>query len=225
MAEQSSVFDMIGPVMIGPSSSHTAGVVRIGRVARKILGRQPESAEITFYNSFSRTYEGHGSDRAIVAGLMDYKTDDIRIKTAFDEAKNIGFAYTFKSMGNSLTMHPNTVKIRATVEGETVEVFGESRGGGVIKITNVNGFSSGFNADLHTLIITAEDKRGSIAFIANILSNSECNIANMSVNRKGKSDLACLFIEADSGLDKLTIEYLNHLSWVKKVIYIPDIDF
>ncbi|PIQ47765.1 MAG: L-serine ammonia-lyase, iron-sulfur-dependent, subunit beta [Cytophagales bacterium CG12_big_fil_rev_8_21_14_0_65_40_12] len=225
MAEQSSVFDMIGPVMIGPSSSHTAGVVRIGRVARKILGRQPETAEITFYNSFARTYEGHGSDRAIIAGLMDFKTDDIRIKTAFEEAEKIGFQYTFKSMGNSLTMHPNTVKIRATSEGETIEVIGESRGGGVIKIMNVNGFSTGFNADLHTLIITAEDRRGAIAFIANVLANSECNIANMSVNRKGKSDMACHCIEADSGMDKLTIEYLNHLSWVKKVIYIPDIDF
>jgi L-serine dehydratase len=225
MAEQSSVFDMIGPVMIGPSSSHTAGVVRIGRVARKILGRQAESAEITFYNSFARTYEGHGSDRAIIAGLMDFKTDDTRIKTAFEEAEKINFQYTFRSMGNSLTMHPNTVKIKATSQGETIEVIGESRGGGVIKIMNVNGFSTGFNADLHTLIITAEDRRGSIAFIANVLANSECNIANMSVNRKGKSDLACHCIEADSGLDKLTIEYLNHLSWVKKVIYIPDIDF
>uniref|UniRef100_UPI004047C487 L-serine ammonia-lyase, iron-sulfur-dependent subunit beta n=1 Tax=Roseivirga sp. TaxID=1964215 RepID=UPI004047C487 len=217
MAEQSSVFDMIGPVMIGPSSSHTAGVVRIGRVARKILGRQPETAEITFYNSFARTYEGHGSDRAIIAGLMDFKTDDIRIKSAFEEAEKIGFQYTFKSIGNSLTMHPNTVKIRATSEGETIEVVGESRGGGVIKIMNVNGFSTGFNAYLHTLIITAEDRRGALAFIANVLANSECNIANMSVNRKGKSDLACHCIEADSGLDKLTIEYLNHLSWVKKV--------
>jgi L-serine dehydratase len=225
MAEQSSVFDMIGPVMIGPSSSHTAGVVRIGRVARKILGRQAETAEITFYNSFARTYEGHGSDKAIVAGLMDFKTDDIRIKTAFEEAEKIGFQYTFKSMGNSLTMHPNTVKIKASAQGDSIEVIGESRGGGVIKIMSVNGFSTGFNADLHTLIITAEDRRGSIAFISNVLANSECNIAHMSVNRKGKSDLACHCIEADSGLDKLTIEYLNHLSWVKKVIYIPDIDF
>ncbi|WP_339606179.1 L-serine ammonia-lyase, iron-sulfur-dependent subunit beta [uncultured Roseivirga sp.] len=225
MAEQSSVFDMIGPVMIGPSSSHTAGVVRIGRVARKILGCQPETAEITFYNSFARTYEGHGSDRAIVAGLLDFKTDDARIKTSFDEAEKAGFTYTFRSVGNSLTMHPNTVKIRATAKEETIEVIGESRGGGVIKVVSVNGFSTGFNANLHTLIITAEDRKGAIAFIANILANSECNIANMSVNRKGKSDMACHCIEADSGLDKITIEYLNHLSWVKKVIYIPDIDF
>ena len=90
MAEQSSVFDMIGPIMIGPSSSHTAGVVRIGRVARKFLGGTPIHADITFYNSFARTYEGHGSDRAITAGLLDYKTDDARIKTAFQEAETAG---------------------------------------------------------------------------------------------------------------------------------------
>ena len=90
MVERSSVFDMIGPVMIGPSSSHTAGVVRIGRTARKILGKQPEEATITFFNSFARTYEGHGSDRAIVAGLLDYKTDDKRIKEAFEHAAKEG---------------------------------------------------------------------------------------------------------------------------------------
>ena len=112
MAEQSSVFDMIGPVMIGPSSSHTAGVVRIGRVARKILGSAATSAEITFYNSFARTYEGHGSDRAIIAGILDFQTDDTRIKTAFDEASNVGLRFHFRSVGNASTMHPNTVKVK-----------------------------------------------------------------------------------------------------------------
>src|SRR5690554_1990777 len=103
MAERSSVFDMIGPVMIGPSSSHTAGVVRIARVAIKILGSIPNEAEITFYNSFARTYEGHGSDRAIVGGLLNFKTDDKRIKTAFDHAKEQGLKYVFKSVGNAST--------------------------------------------------------------------------------------------------------------------------
>src|SRR5690606_30669792 len=97
MAEKSSVFDMIGPVMIGPSSSHTAGVVRIGRVARRLLGSQPEQADIVFYNSFARTYAGHGSDRAIIAGLLDYKTDDKRIKEALDIAPVEGLAFSFKS--------------------------------------------------------------------------------------------------------------------------------
>src|SRR5690606_15067353 len=101
MAEKSSVFDMIGPVMIGPSSSHTAGVVRIGRVARRLLGTRPEQADITFYNSFARTYEGHGSDRAIIAGLLDYKTDDKRIKDALEIAPRESLSYSFKSVGNA----------------------------------------------------------------------------------------------------------------------------
>ena len=225
MAEQSSVFDMIGPVMIGPSSSHTAGVVRIGRVARKFLGAPVERAEITFYNSFARTYEGHGSDRAIVAGLLDFKTDDTRIKTAFDEAEKAGITFQFRSMGNASTMHPNTVKVVAMADGKKVTVVGESRGGGVIKITEVDGFTSHFNANLHTLMITANDKKGAIAFIASILANEDCNIATMSVTRKGKNDLACHFIETDSAIVSSTLDYLRSLSWVRKVTFIPDIEF
>jgi L-serine dehydratase len=224
MVERSSVFDMIGPVMIGPSSSHTAGVVRIGRTARKILGRQPEEATITFFNSFARTYEGHGSDRAIVAGLLDYKTDDKRIKEAFEHAAKEGLKYSFKSVGNALTRHPNTVKLDLKAGEKAVQVIGESRGGGLIKITEVNGFSSGFTANLHTIIITASDTKGSIAYIANILSHDDCNIATMTVSRKGKNDLACLIIEMDSGLKAISLEYLRNLDWVKEVIYIPDID-
>ncbi|WP_416865885.1 MAG: L-serine ammonia-lyase, iron-sulfur-dependent subunit beta [Imperialibacter sp.] len=224
MVERSSVFDMIGPVMIGPSSSHTAGVVRIGRTARKILGKQPEEATITFFNSFARTYEGHGSDRAIVAGLLDYKTDDKRIKEAFEHAAKEGLKYNFKSVGNALTRHPNTVKLDLKAGEKTVQVIGESRGGGLIKITEVNGFSSGFTANLHTIIITASDTKGSIAYIANILSHDDCNIATMTVSRKGKNDLACLIIEMDSGLKAISLEYLRNLDWVKEVIYIPDID-
>lgn len=225
MAEQSSVFDMIGPVMIGPSSSHTAGVVRIGRVARKILGKNPESGEITFYNSFARTYEGHGSDRAIIAGLLDFKTDDERIRNAFDHAEEAGFQFKFRSVGNANTMHPNTVKVLVSAGEKKVEVIGESRGGGVIKVVGVNGFGVGFNANLTTMILMANDKKGAIAFIATILANDECNIASMSVNRKGKNDQACHVIEMDSKPPQITIDYLKHLTWINEVIFIPDIDF
>ncbi|MEM8894966.1 MAG: L-serine ammonia-lyase, iron-sulfur-dependent subunit beta [Bacteroidota bacterium] len=224
MAERSSVFDMIGPVMIGPSSSHTAGVVRIGRVGVRVLGGVPDEAKITFYNSFARTYEGHGSDRAIVAGLLDYMTDDKRIKTAFDEAKIAGFKYSFRSVGNASTMHPNTVKLELLKEDRSITLTGESRGGGLIKIVEVNGFDSIFTASAHTMIITAEDVKGSIAFITGILSNDECNIATMTVSRKGKNDLACLILEMDSGPEKLTVDYLRNLKWVKDIIYIPDIE-
>jgi L-serine dehydratase len=224
MPEKSSIFDMIGPIMIGPSSSHTAGVVRIGRAALKLLGSKPEEAEIIFYNSFASTYEGHGSDRAIIAGLLDYKTDDLRIKDALDIAVKEGLHYKFKSIVNASTYHPNTIRLMLKQGDAKVEVLGESRGGGLINIAEVNGFKADFSTNLHTLIITADDIKGSIAFIANVLAHDDCNIATMSVSRKGKHDVACLVIEMDSGLKAVTIEYLKSLNWIKDLIYIPDID-
>lgn len=214
---------MIGPVMIGPSSSHTAGVVRIGRAARKVLGSQPQFAEITFYNSFARTYEGHGSDRAIIAGLLDYLTDDTRIKTSLEEAQNAGLTFHFKSVGNASTLHPNTVKVLIRNADREIEVVGESKGGGLINIAEVNGFKADFNTSLHTAIIFADDVKGSVAFIASVLAHDGCNIATMSVSRKGKNDLACLVFEMDSGLKPVTLNYLQSLSWVNEIIYIPDI--
>lgn len=223
MPEKSSVFDMIGPIMIGPSSSHTAGVVRIARASVAILGGIPDAAEITFYNSFARTYEGHGSDRAIIAGLMDFKPDDKRIKEALDIAKERGLKYHFRSVGNASTLHPNSIKLRLTKGERVMEILGESRGGGLINIAEVNGFKADFSASLHTIIIFADDVKGSIAFIANVLAHDDCNIATMSVSRKGKHDMACLVIEMDSGIKDVTFAYLNSLSWVKEVIYIPEI--
>lgn len=215
---------MIGPVMIGPSSSHTAGVVRIARAALKLLGSRPDSAEIIFYNSFARTYEGHGSDRAIIAGLLDFKTDDKRIKDALEIAQQEGLIYHFKSIGNASALHPNTIRLSLKKGNKVIDVVGESKGGGVINIAEVNGFKADFSANLHTMIITASDVRGSIAFIANVLAHDDCNIATMSVSRKGKNDLACLVIEMDSGLKPVTLAYIQSLSWVKEVIYVPDID-
>lgn len=224
MAEKSSIFDMIGPVMIGPSSSHTAGVVRIGRAAIRILGCAPETAEITFYNSFARTYEGHGSDRAVIAGLLDYKTDDVRIKEAFTQAEEAGLKYTFRSIGNASAMHPNTIKLNLACGDKVVEVVGQSRGGGVIRIVEVDGFPTDFSANLHTLIVEASDVQGSIAFIANVIAHDDCNIATMTVSRKGKNQIARQFIEMDSGLKPITLEYIRQLSWIKHITYIPNID-
>ena len=224
MTERSGVFDMIGPVMIGPSSSHTGGVVRIGRVARRILGDMPIEATITFYNSFARTYEGHGSNRAILAGLMDYETDDRRIKDALTIAEQSGLKYSFRSIGSASTFHPNTVKIEAEVKDKKVEIIGESRGGGVIRIKEVNGFHANFTASSHTLIFEADDVPGSIAFITDVLSRDDCNIATMTVSRDGKAGRACLILEMDSSLQDLTLQYLSNLKWVRKVINIPNID-
>ncbi len=223
MPEKSSIFDMIGPIMIGPSSSHTAGVLRISKIAVKILGAIPDNAEITFYNSFARTYEGHGSDRAILAGLMDFDTDDKRIREAIEIANQTGLKYHFKSVGNASTLHPNSIRLVISKGERTVEVLGESKGGGVINIAEVNGFKADFSASLRTLIIFADDIKGSIAFIANVLAHDDCNIATMSVSRKGKNDLACQVIEMDSSMKPVTFEYLKSLNWVKEVINIPAI--
>lgn len=224
MSEKSSVFDMIGPVMIGPSSSHTAGVVRIAKAAIKVLGGIPDNSEITFYNSFARTYEGHGSDRAILAGLMDFETDDKRIKESIEIATQKGLKYHFKSVGNASTLHPNSIRLKLTKGNKQIEVLGESKGGGIINIAEVNGFKADFSANLHTVIIFAGDVKGSVAFIANVIAHDDCNIATMSVSRKGKNDIACLVIEMDSGIKPVTFEYLKSLSWVNEVIYIPDIN-
>ncbi|HSF54041.1 MAG TPA: L-serine ammonia-lyase, iron-sulfur-dependent subunit beta [Algoriphagus sp.] len=224
MANKSSVFDMIGPVMIGPSSSHTAGVVRIARAAIRILGGTPDEASITFYNSFARTYEGHGSDRAILGGLMDFKTDDPKIKNALEIAAERGLNYKFKSIGNSSIHHPNTIKLNLR-KGETqIEVVGESLGGGVINIAEVDGFVANFSAHNHTLIIKAEDISGAIAFISGVIAQEKTNIAAMSVSRKGKHDIACHVIEMDSGIREITTLYLKSLPWISQLIYIPDID-
>ena len=222
--ERSSVFDMIGPVMIGPSSSHTAGVVRIGRAGVRILGQVPKKAHITFYNSFARTYQGHGSDRAIIAGLMDFKTDDVRIKTSLDIAKENELLFEFKSIGNASTRHPNTVKLDLEHDDKTVELVGESLGGGVINISEVNGFHASFSANAHTLIVFADDIPGSIAFVSDVISQDDCNIATMTVSRKGKNDLACQILEMDSGLKPITLEYLRNLRWIHDLIYIPNIE-
>ncbi len=223
MPEKSSVFDMIGPVMIGPSSSHTAGVVRIARAGVKLLGGLPEEADITFYNSFARTYEGHGSDRAILAGLMDFATDDARIKEAIELAARQGLRYHFKSVGNASTLHPNSIRLNLKRGSKTIEVLGESKGGGMINIAEVNGFRADFTTNQHTLIAFADDVKGTIAFVASVLANENCNIATMSVSRKGKNDLACQVIEMDSGIRPVTFQYLQSLSWMKELIYIPEI--
>jgi L-serine dehydratase len=224
MANKSSVFDMIGPVMIGPSSSHTAGVVRIARAAVRLLGGVPDEAEITFYNSFARTYEGHGSDRAILGGLMDFKTDDSRIKNAIEIAEEKGLKYKFKSIGNSSIHHPNTIKLNLKKGARQIEVVGESLGGGVINIAELDGFTANFSAQNHTLVIKAGDISGAIAFISGVIAQEKTNIATMSVSRKGKNDVACHVIEMDSGIREITTEYLKSLPWIFELIYIPDID-
>ena len=223
MSSRSSIFDMIGPIMIGPSSSHTAGVVRIGMVVHRLLGATPERATITFYNSFARTYEGHGSDRAIMAGLQGMETDDGRIRTSLDLAQEKGIDFSFKAVTNASALHPNTIKVEAWAGDQAVNVVGISRGGGLVSIIEMDGFRCNFTAQRHTLVITAHDIPGSISFVATVLSHETCNIATMTVDRRGRSDLAKLVLEVDSEIRQVTVDFIRSQHWIEGVVYIPDI--
>ena len=222
MPERSSIFDMIGPVMIGPSSSHTGGVARIGRVARRLFGALPEEVEITFFNSFARTYEGHGSDRAILAGLLDMKPDDERLRNSPELAAQADLKYQMRAVLNASALHPNSIRVVMRASDRKMNVLGISRGGGLIAIVEIDGFSCHFSAQQPTLIITARDQPGSVAFIASVITHEDCNIATMSVIRSGKNDIAKLVIELDSPIRDLSLAYLKSLSWVMDVIWLPD---
>ena len=205
---------MIGPVMIGPSSSHTAGVAKIGLLSHNLFGCIPDKATIIFYNSFATTYKGHGSDKAIIGGLLGMKPDNAGIRTALEYAVEKGLNFSFEMIGNASQYHPNTIEIKMDGSNGLLQVLGESLGGGVINIAAVDGFKAGFNGDLPTLMINAKDERGVIAFVSDVLAHDGCNIASMMVSRQQRQGMARHFIEMDSTPQDLTLQYLQSLPWI-----------
>lgn len=214
---------MVGPIMIGPSSSHTAGVVRIGRVGHFYLGGTPQDVTVTFFNSFATTYEGHGSDRALLAGLMGFLPDDERIRDAKTIATERGIRVVWQRVLSAPKAHPNTVKVEARLGPGAIELLGVSRGGGLITVEEVDGFHANFTGQLHTLIVRAEDTRGSIAFITDIISHDGVNIATMTVSRRSRHDEACLVLEMDEPIRPVSVDYIKHLAWVKEVVLLPPV--
>ena len=188
-----NVFDIIGPIMIGPSSSHTAGAVKLGNVARILLGKPPVKASITLYGSFAKTGKGHGTDKALLAGINGYTMDDVRIRTIFDECS---FEYSFKFAENS-DYHPNTAVIELTDGEITITMRGASLGAGRVEIQEVDGMTVSFNGDYNTLIIFHHDRKGIIGEITTWLSENGVNIAFMKVFRLDKDDKAVSVIETD----------------------------
>lgn len=211
-----SVFDIIGPVMIGPSSSHTAGAARIGRVARDLFGRQPQWAHIHLYGSFAETYKGHGTDVAIVGGLLDYDTDDERIKTAFVEAEVAGLTFTFIPE-TAHTEHPNTTRIVMGDDAGEMSVVGISIGGGKIEISEVNGFKLHLTGGLPTILVVHDDRAGCIANVANCLAMHDVNIGHMEVSRIERGLTALMVIEVDQNVDDRIIEQLSYIPNITKV--------
>ena len=216
MSEQPSIFDILGPIMIGPSSSHTAGASRIGYVARQLLRDEPRKAIITLYNSFAKTHKGHGTDKAIIGGILGFGPDDDRIRHSEELARKEGLEWEFKFRGDSVRFHSNTARVKLVGKnGGTVEVVGASLGGGRIKIQEIEGFSVDFNAQTFTLVIIADDVPGSIQHISGAIAEKRVNIANMFVSRN--ETLANMVIELDQTVDEQTLQRIESFSWVKFV--------
>lgn len=195
-----NIFDIIGPVMIGPSSSHTAGAVRLGRVANKIMdGAQPERVTITLSGSFARTCKGHGTDRALIAGILGYHSWDAEVRDALELAKERGLNYEFVCE-DIPGAHPNTAKIHFTLnDGSEGEILGASVGGGNIRVDEVNGMHVEFDGDRNTILILHWDRPGVIASVTQLLraSHPDANIAGFRLSRRERGGLAIMTIEMD----------------------------
>ena len=193
-----SVFDVMGPNMIGPSSSHTAGAARIALLARKLLTGSLKKVEFTLYGSFAKTYHGHGTDRALLGGIMGFATDDVRIRDSFQIATDNGIEYSFIPNNVETDVHPNTVDILMVNEkGQEMTIRGESLGGGKARLCRINGVEVDFTGEYSTLIVIQQDKPGVIAHITNCLSEMNVNIAYMKLYREEKGCTAYSIVESD----------------------------
>jgi L-serine dehydratase len=213
------VFSIIGPSMIGPSSSHTAGAVRLGRTARQVAGGLPEEADIYFYGSFADTYRGHGTDLAIAAGLLNYDTDDSRIRDALSLAEASGLSVRYHTE-HKLGVHPNTAMILLKRGERDIRITGCSIGGGNIEIVNVNQFDVKFTAIYPTLLIFHDDRPGMIAKMTEVLKEAHVNISYMEVDRKSRNGDVLTVIEIDEVIQSKVITRIESLPNVKQVCVI-----
>jgi len=204
-----SVFDIIGPVMIGPSSSHTAGAARIGKAARDLLGAEPTWAKIHLYESFAKTYKGHGTDYALAGGLLGFETDDTRMSEALDLAKSRGLEIEFIE-DTAAVDHPNTARLIIGNESEQVELVGISIGGGKVEIIELNGFVLRLSGNHPAILVMHNDRFGAIASVTNILAKHEINIGHMEVNRKDVGKEALMVIETDQNLNDDVLQELEN---------------
>ena len=196
-----SAFDVMGPNMIGPSSSHTAGAARIAFLARKMLNGTLKKVQFTLYGSFAKTYHGHGTDRALLGGIMGFTTDDMRIRNSFEIAENEGIAFTFQPDEEETDVHPNTVDIHMVNKaGQEMTVRGESLGGGKVRISRINKVQVDFTGEYSAVIVIQKDRPGVVAHITKALSDRNVNIAFMRLFREGKGNIAYTIVESDGHL-------------------------
>ena len=218
-----NVFDIIGPVMIGPSSSHTAGAVRLGRVVNKLIDRRTlKRVEITLSGSFAQTYKGHGTDRALLAGIMGYHSYSPEIRDALAIAKDRGIEYTF-IQEDIKGAHPNTARIRYFLEdGGEGSMQGASVGGGNILVNQIDGMNVNFNGENNTILVTHQDKPGVIAAVTQLMhwEYADLNISNFHLSRQSKGGEAIMTIEIDGQPPENLIPAIRKIQYVSNAILI-----
>ena len=215
-----NIFDIMGPIMVGPSSSHTAGAARMGRVARHLLGSRPVRAEILLHGSFAATGAGHGTDRAIVAGLLDMAPDHPDIPRSFQLAQEAGMEISIHA-AELRDAHPNTAILNLTNDlGRTLSVSASSLGGGRIRVNSIDGLEAAFSGDLPTLIIRNEDRPGIVSEVSYALSRHGANIATMQLYRDRRGGLAVMVIECDEPLRMELRRELTGLDGVVRCTYL-----
>lgn len=212
-----SILDIIGPVMVGPSSSHTAGACRLGLLARGLVGGTPTRALLELHGSFARTGEGHGTDKALVGGLMGFRPDDERLRDALDIMEREGLDYRFEktTLGEEADTHPNTVRISLERGDRRAVMQGSSLGAGRILVTRIDGFPVEVTGNLHTIVLVAEDVKGSVARIAQLLADEDLNIATLRLSRKERGGDAFMVIEIDDVPGEAVRDAVRALPWVR----------
>ena len=218
-----SVFDVLGPIMVGPSSSHTAGTAAIAYLAQKMINGTLKKVEFTLYGSFAKTYRGHGTDRALLGGIMGFSTYDTRIKDSFEIATSIGLDYSFTTNEEDNEIYPNTVDIAMTNDlGQTMTIRGESLGGGKVRIVRINKVNVDFTGEYSAVIVIHQDKPGVIAHITRCLTDCNVNIAFLKLFREDKGATAYSIIESDEKLPQKVIGEINTNPNVYKTMLVQD---
>lgn len=211
-----SIFDVLGPVMIGPSSSHTAGAAKLSKAARMIAGGKISHISFGLHGSFAQTYKGHGTDKALVAGALGLEADDEHLADSFELAREIGMGFDFYETELE-NVHENTVKMTLTMEdGHTTQITGSSIGGGQILITQIDGYDMEISLQLPTIVIMQYDRKGIVTEVSGIMSEHDINIANMKLIRREKGEIACCIIETD---EIIPSEVEDSIQKSKNIIY------
>jgi L-serine dehydratase len=208
------LFDILGPKMVGPSSSHTAGACRLGYVVRAILGADPERAVVDLHGSFAMTGEGHGTRRAIVGGLLGFLPDDVRLRQSIELAREAGLEVEFREADLGEDAHPNTARIEVWRGEDDIEVTGSSIGGGRIRVTEIDGFPVNLSGTLPTIVVLADDVPGTVSKITGLIAERGMNLATIRVDRTGRGEKALMTIETDQEIPDDLFRNLHDRSWV-----------